>query len=274
MNVISAFAEVLGSGPSFWLLLAGVLGAAWLAPHGSLLRRSAAIVLLGLSLVRLSPAMTSWVLDTVVPTFQPWRLFFWPIPIAAIAAGGLLSLLACATSARLRGFLTGTAALALLVAAFIGPTSTMRPENRVRFGFPGLKVPPAEFDLAREISAASAGRLIVLAPDAIATWIPVSRGHDYPYLNRLYWAHRLGAHLGWRESQKRWKLMQYVEGMERFRMGPAALRQILRDREIDVVVFHRGIPWTDEIRETAQDAGCKKILMSDRYEVWRRPVDP
>jgi hypothetical protein len=68
--------------------------------------------------------------------------------------------------------------------------------------------------------------------------------------------------------------MQYVEGMKRFQMGPAALRQILRDREIDVVVFHRGISWTDEIRETAREAGCERILTSDRYEVWRRPVDP
>jgi hypothetical protein len=274
MSVETAFTEVLGVGSSFWMLLAGLLAAAWLAPQASVLRRYAALALLGLSLVRISPAATSWVLESVLPSFQPWRLLLWPIPAAALAAGGVLTLLACTSSARARGFLTGAVLLVLAAAAFWGPTSTLRSENHVRMGRPGLKVPPAEFELARRISAATSGRSIVLAPDAVATWIPVTRGHDYPYLNRLFWANRLGSRLGWRESQKRWKLMQYVDGSERYQMAPAALAQVLRDHEIDVVVFHRGLTWTDEIRGIAQDAGCRRILMSDRYEVWRQPVAP
>ena len=268
MNVTSAFTEVLGTGTSFWLLLAALLGAVWLAPRASILRRYSALTLLVLSLARVHPPATLTILETILPTFQPWRLLFWPLPLAALAAGGVLSLLSLASNGPFRRTATGATLLLLVAAATIGPTSTLREANQVRLTGPGLKVPPEDFALAQEISAATAGRAVVLAPDAIATWIPVTRNHDYPYLNRLFWAYRLGPRLGWRESLKRRKLMEYVGGEQHYRMAPGALAQILQDGEIEVVVFHRGHDWTDEIRGVAASAGGSRILMNYRYEVW------
>lgn len=270
MAIATAFREVLGAGNSFWPLLASLLGAAWFAPHGSPLRRYAALIVLLLSCTRISLPTTSWALYAVLPTFQPWRLLFWPIPMAALAAGGVLTLLACTGAAPARRTLTGAGLLILACTAFFGPTSTLRPENGVRIDWPGLKVPEAAFILSQKISAESPGRSIVLGPDIISTWITVARGHDYPYLNRLFWANRLGARLGWRESQKRWMLMQYVGGTLRYSMAPAALEQLLRDREIAVVVFRRGAAWSDEIRGITKKLGGEKILVNEHHEVWSR----
>jgi hypothetical protein len=274
MSISAAFTEVLGTGTSFWLLLAALMGATLLASSGSVLRRYAAISLLFLGLIRIAPQITQQILDATLPTFQPWRLILWPLPMAALAAGGILGLLSLATTAKMRRLTGRLTLLALLLAAFFGSTSTLRQENQVRVSGPGLKVPPADFTLARKISQLTPGRAVVLAPDAIATWIPVVRNHDYPYLGRLFWANRLGPRIGWRESQKRWKLMQFVGGEKRYGMAPNALRQILRDREIDVVVFHRGVPWTRQIRQISRAAGGSQLWKNDRYEVWSGFPEP
>ena len=274
MNISAAFTEVLGTGTSFWLLLGALLSATLLAAPGSVLRRYAAMALLFLGLTRMAPQITQQILDATLPTFQPWRLILWPLPMAALAAGGILGLTALATTAKMRRLTGRLALLALLLAAFFGSTSTLRQENQVRVSGPGLKVPPADFTLARKISQLTPGRAVVLAPDTIATWIPVVRNHDYPYLGRLFWANRLGPRMGWRESQKRWKLMQYVGGETRYGMAPSALRQILRDREIDVIVFHQGVPWTREIRHISRAAGGSQLWKNDRYEVWSGFPDP
>lgn len=268
MSISAAFTEVLGTGMSFWLLLAALLGATLLAPSGSVLRRYAATALFCLGLTRMTPEITQKILDATLPTFQPWRLILWPLPVAALAAGGILGLLSLASNTKMRRLTGRLALLTLLLAALFGPTSTLRQENQVRVSGPGLKVPSADFALARKISQLTPGRAVVLAPDPIATWIPVTRNHDYPYLGRLFWANRLGARMGWREAQKRSKLMQYVGGEARYGMAPNALRQILRDREIGVVVFHRGLPWTREIRHIALAAGGSQLWKNDRYEVW------
>ena len=274
MSISAAFTEVLGTGTSFWILLAALMSATLLTATGSVLRRYAAIALLFLGLTRMAPQITQQILDATLPTFQPWRLILWPFPIAALAAGGILGLLSLATGAKVRRLTGLLALLALLLAAFFGPTSTLRQENQVRVSGPGLKVPSADFTLAKKISQLTPGRAVVLAPDPIATWIPVHRDHDYPYLGRLFWANRLGPRMGWRESQKRWKLMQYVGGEARYGMAPNALRQILRDREIDVVVFHRGVPWTRQIRQISRAAGGSQLWKNDRYEVWSGFPEP
>ena len=71
MSISAAFTEVLGTGTSFWLLLAALMGATLLASSGSVLRRYAAISLLFLGLIRIAPQITQQILDATLPTFQP-----------------------------------------------------------------------------------------------------------------------------------------------------------------------------------------------------------
>jgi hypothetical protein len=222
-------------------------------------------------LVALDPYAIPFVGDHSIGVKTYWRLT-WALPLPFFLAVMVDAVLARVAVVKPRAIAAG-ACLALLALgfAFAARFGTLRQANAVAFGMPGPKVPPLEFSVARRLVDRVPEGATVLAPEAVASWLPVFVAHPRPIAVRHMY---LSLAFTPAETAQRSNLMRYVEGRHR----PADARQwfarSLRRSGVAAVVYRRDIPWSGEIESTLRAQGWK-ALASGRYGILvqgRQPV--
>ena len=165
-----ALALVLGDARLRRVAVACVL-IAWAASASALARRFALVAPLAVALVLLHPTASSWVAANATGE-SFWRsLWAFPVPILMALAG--IAPLQIGAAWRRRW--VGPAAWVLLLGGFAllapgkrGPSL----ENRVRLGWPSLKVEPVAYAWAAELSASVPSGSVVAAPSDVGVWLP------------------------------------------------------------------------------------------------------
>ena len=181
-----ALREVLGDARLRRVAIACVL-VAWAASGTALARRFALVAPLAVALVLLHPSASSWVVANA--TGESYWRSLWALPVPIAMALTLLAPLAVGAAWRRRwlapaAWLCLLGVFALLVPGPRGPSL----ENGVRLGWPSLKVEPAAYAWAAELSASVAARLGGggaqrgggMARDLSSARVPAARPRDLP----------------------------------------------------------------------------------------------
>jgi len=262
LQLEAALATVLGDGAARSLGLVALLGGwAFVAP--GLGRRYACVVPLAVLLVLLNPYTSDAVSRSVVGNSY-WRTF-WVLPIPALLA---LSLSAAFGWGRGRVLAGSATLLACGLFALVPDHTTLSPKNDVRLGWPGFKVTEAYrvAELFHERMPAGAS---VVAPRAVAAWLPTFTGRTHPLLVRDAYLRRHRAALGHEDLDHRLLMTEFVSGVS---AEPNAALHFAHGLERYAV---RGVllavtPTALRAREALRDAGFEKVLATLEFEIWTR----
>ncbi len=203
-------------------------------------------------LVALNPYTTPFVAEHYVGAQTYWRLT-WALPLPfflAVTIDGIVALLF-----RLESKALAACCCLFLVAGgftFGWRHGTLRRANAITFGMPGPKVPPLEFAVARQVVEDVPEQGVVLAPEEIATWLPVFAVHPetvgvrHMYLSLVFTP---------AETAQRSNMMRYVSGDYRPPDAGRWFEASLRRYRVNAVVFARVVPWRDEIERVLEARG-------------------
>jgi hypothetical protein len=149
-------------------------------------------------------------------------------------------------------------------------TPPLSAANHVRLDWPGWQVPEAAFEAAQALASHVEPGSSVLAPRAVAPWIPTLHHHPVPLVVRPLYLTVLANHLPPRELELRIALMRLVSGEGRPPHADELLRDAIADHEISAVCLTRKASDWRDITRTLADAGLQKIFRNADYEVWAR----
>jgi hypothetical protein len=241
------------------LLVAGAVSAPGLA------RRFAVICPLVLLVGLLNPYVADWVSASLTgPSY--WRSM-WAVPLPILMTLVLTSPLQILRSrplvARLL-CLTLVIAFSLLIPRY----GALSPTNGVQLAWPKLKVPEAPYRWAGIVNHSVPPGTLVAVPAAIDPWIGTFHPHAYPLLVRHYlwgqlelerdeirrrsWLRDSLAFPEWAEAEPQ----QFRAHLERFQLGAVCM-----------VNSPRG----DTARAILGEAGYRRTIRGDDYELWVRP---
>src|SRR3546814_2228448 len=134
-------------------------------------------------------------------------------------------------------------ALGALVVAFRARSGTLLCTNSVALGPPDLKVPPAEYGVARNLAELVPEQGTVLAPEAVAAWLPIFVAHPQAIGVRQSY---LSLAFTPRETAPRSNMMRYFPGRYRPPDAEAWFRESIRRHRVTAVVVAGQTPWGDE----------------------------
>jgi hypothetical protein len=245
-------------------LAASVLGWAALGPG---LARRYAILVPALAALWLAPHASRFVAENATgPSY--WRAL-WVVPAPTLLALVLTSPLQLA--GRLRRL--GQAACLGLVAAFalgVPARSSLSPRNGVRIGWPGLKVPPAEYRWAEILTRSVPPGSRVVAPLAVSTWIPVFQRRAFPLVVQGVYLRRYR-----REIDEEDRVLRYtatlVAGGQRPREDAERLFAEALDRYGVRGVLLRHSPGVEASQAVLAEAGFRRLGRHGQLELWVRP---
>src|SRR3546814_1552992 len=100
-------------------------------------------------------------------------------------------------------------ALGALFVVFSSRSGTLLCTNSVALGPPDLKVPPAEYGVARNLAGLVPEQGTVLAPEAVAAWLPIFVAHPQAIGVRQSY---LSLAFTPPETAQRSNMMRYVSG--------------------------------------------------------------
>ncbi|MEW9625045.1 DUF6077 domain-containing protein [Rhodanobacter geophilus] len=202
-------------------------------------------------------------------THTYWRLAWaFPLPI-------LLALLLVGVSVRIAGLRSKALTIASGACASVGAViffmhaGTLRSANFVTLGAPAYKVPTGDYAAAR-VLAGTPEQGIVLAPEPVATWIPIFVTHPQILGTRIMY---LSADFAPMEAAQRRMLMTYVGGSARAPDSPAVLESALTRYNLSAIMVARDAPWVAEIRNLLAAHGWHNTTLG-HYELWRKPETP
>ncbi len=207
-------------------------------------------------LVALNPYTTPFVAEHYVGAQTYWRLT-WALPLPfflAVTIDGIAALLL-----RLESKALAACCCLVLVAGaltFGWRHGTLRRANAVTLGKPGPKVPPLEFAVARQVVEEVPEQGVVVAPEQIATWLPVFAVHPetvgvrHMYLSLVFTP---------AETAQRSNMMRYVSGDYRPPDGDRWFEASLARYRVSAVVFARVAPWRDEIERVLEARGFRAL---------------
>jgi uncharacterized protein DUF6077 len=138
-----------------------------------------------------------------------WRLL-WGAPLVGFASIMLIGLTEFAEDrARVPG-LVATVVAILIVLAVLMRYSTLRRANHVSFSLQLTKVRPDIYDVARAAAAAASDGTAVLAPEAVACWIPTFRERPPLVSVRAVYDRQMAAQMSAAETSERRQLRELV----------------------------------------------------------------
>ncbi|MCZ6464058.1 MAG: DUF6077 domain-containing protein, partial [Proteobacteria bacterium] len=222
--------NVLGDGALGWISL-WIAAAGWSLATSSLLRRFAVVLPLGFLLLW-NPLTSDWVASyiTGVPTY--WRIF-WLLPLPFLVGAALTAPLELAHHPALRFGIPAVAAV--LMFAWAPPIPSWSSQNFVHVGAPQWKLPPAVRGATLEIARRAPSGAYVLAPPAVARWIPTLHEHPTPLVVRHLYLTRLRGHLSPEEYQRRSDLAYLVSAQQRLPGGGELLARAIEEYPLQVV---------------------------------------
>lgn len=211
----------------------------------------------------LNPYTTSFVAALSVGAKTYWRLT-WALPLPFFLAVMIEGMAARALAVKPRALaMCSCVAMATLAIAFGSRFGTLLCANSVTLGIPAPKVPPVEYAAARNVARNVPEGGAVLAPEAVAIWLPGFVVHpDMIGVRHMY----LSLAFTPRETAQRSNMMRYVEG--RFRPDDAAtwFPESIRRYRVTAVVFPRTLPWGSEVERILGARGWRP-LSCGRYEI-------
>ncbi|GAB2510397.1 hypothetical protein GCM10027084_26960 [Pseudoxanthomonas sangjuensis] len=214
-------------------------------------------------LVALNPYTTPFVAAHSVGAKTYWRLT-WALPLPLFLAVIIDGMGARALALRPKALAVGAClALSLPAIVFGSRFGTLLRANHVTLGFPGPKVPPIEFGVAREVAEHVDEKGTVLAPQDVATWLPAFAvrpnviGVRHMYLSLAFTP---------RETAQRSNMMRYVEGKYRPADAERWFAESVRRYRLTAVVFSRSAPWAKEIETILGEQGWRP-LSCGAYEI-------
>jgi hypothetical protein len=259
----AALATVLGDAR---LHVVGVfaLFAAWAVCPPGLARRFAITAPLAAALVLLNPWTDAWVRANVSGPYF-WRVM-WAIPVPTLIALLLVGPLSLGVGTpRLRAALCVVLMIAFAVGVPRYPGFDAR-NAKARLGWPSLKVPDA-YRMAQRMNEIAGGRRVV-APNPVATWIPVERDHAYPLIVRMYLKpqrERIGE-IAYRD---RLLMRRFAGGVARDPRAAAIFERGLELFDVYAVCLRAGSA-ASQARAILRRSGFTKRIQDSRFEIWAR----
>ena len=222
-------------------------------------------------LVALNPYTVPFFAEHSVGAQTYWRLT-WALPLPFFLAVMIDGLLARAVGAGSRALAVFSClVLIALSVAFSARFGVLRRANSVIVALPALKVPPVEYDVARRIVEHVPEDEAVLAPEAVATWLPIFVVHPHPIgVRHMY----LSLAFTPRETAQRSNMMRYVGGVYRPPDAQTWFPESLRRYHVTAVVFSNSAPWRDEIETILAAQGWRPLSGGAHYQVMVERVRP
>ena len=164
-----------------------------------------------------------------------WRLL-WAAPVVGFASIMLIGLTEFAESRASLPGLVASVLATLSVFVVLTRTSTLRTATRVSFSLQLTKVRPDIEDLARTAAAAAPDGTAVLAPDAVACWIPTFLKRPPLVSVRAVYDRQMVAQMSPAEASERRRLRELVSGKPTGAETPAQFLDLLSRYHVGVVV--------------------------------------
>lgn len=200
--------------------------------------------------VPMNPFLSSFFADNVTGNLN-FRLFYViPFPILT---GLCLTFLLPATR---KGTLWSSAlAAALLAGGILTSFSILNGRNGTHFEMFGLKVVPADWQVAQAVAAETTPSSVILAPEDIAVWLtsvePPRKQIAVRELYMVHYAHTMSAD----DVALRSELLDYVSGREGPDDPATALRQAMTRFGLDTIVLSDDTPRSMEMGTVAAALG-------------------
>jgi hypothetical protein len=236
---------------------------AWAVLAPGLAKRFAILAPLVATLL-LEPHATRWVAESVTgPSY--WRAL-WVAPVPALLA------LVLTAPLRLGGRLlpVGRAACIALAAGFalgVPVRSSLARDNGVRLGWPGLKVPPAEYRLAERLTRSVPPGSRVVAPLRVSVWVPVLPRRAYPLVVQDAYLRRHRPRLGEEDIELRVVASRVAGGN---RPDALPLFALALERYAVKGVLLLASPRLEEVRRILVEAGFRSTEQVGEAEIWVR----
>jgi hypothetical protein len=243
---------------------ASVLAWAVLAP--GLAQRFAILAPLAGALL-LVPFASRFVAESVTGP-STWRAL-WVVPVPALLALVLAAPLQL--GGRLRGL--GRAASAALAAGFalgVPAQSSLDRANGVRLGWPGLKVPPADYALAERLTRSVAPGSRVVAPPRVSFWVPVFPRRAFPLVVMDVYLQRFRPQLGQDDIAQRF-VASLVAGGVRANDDAVPLFRLALERYAVKGVLLVDSPDAPALRRILVEAGFRRVERLGSAAIWVRP---
>jgi hypothetical protein len=209
-----------------------------------------------LLLAALNPYATPFVAAVSVGAKTYWRLA-WALPLPVFLAVVVDGIAWRAISAKPKALATGAcASLAALAVLFGARSGTLLCANSVTLGLPSLDVPPVEFAVAKKLADEVPEGATVLAPEAVATWLPVFVVHP-----RIIGVRQMYLSLAFApgETAERSNMMRYAGGQYRPPGADRWFAASVRRYRLSAVVFAREAPWAGEIEALLRAQGWHAV---------------
>ncbi|MDG6349404.1 hypothetical protein QAA18_11780, partial [Luteimonas sp. 8-5] len=218
-------------------------------------------------LVAIDPYTTPLFASLSVGAKTYWRLT-WALPLPFFLAVVVEGLLARALAVR-PVWLAGACCVALAASAawFVARTGTLACTNGVTVGAPGPKVPAVEYATARQVALRTPEAGTVLAPEAVAIWLPGQVVHP-----QLIGVRHLYLSLAFppAETAQRSNLMRFVAGTHRPPGAEAWFRDSLHRHGLTAIVYDVDtVLWHDQIERILLAEGWRP-LSRGRYTIMVR----
>jgi hypothetical protein len=211
----------------------------------------------------LNPYTTPLVAEFSVGAKTYWRLT-WALPLPLFLAVMIDGMVAGALTVKSKAVAACCCIImGVLAIAFSSRFGTLLCTNSVTLGTPSLKVPPVEYEVARKVAQHVPEGGTVLAPEAVATWLPIFVKHPNTIgVRQMY----LSLAFTPRETAQRSNMMRYVGGQYRPHDAEAWFVDSIRRYRLTAVVFSRHILWGNEIERILDEQGWRPISCGS-YEI-------
>jgi hypothetical protein len=266
-----ALESVMGSGAWASLSIFAIVAAGALAtsPLG---RRFVAASVFAFTLLFWNPWTAPEIARNVSGPDTYFRVF-WLLPVPLLVGAVLSAPLELGRMLRPIPRAAAGAGVVVLTALVLGlgtATPTLSRLNGVTLHAPGYKLPEAGFEAAREIARLAPGRAQVLAPIAVARWLPLIAQHPYPLVVRELNLDILHASLGGDELERRRLLAHLVGGELRHPSGGELLAAAIPEYPLAVVcIGGRALGWP-EVRGALRESDLEVQYRTPDFEIWAR----
>jgi hypothetical protein len=263
----SLLVDVLGKVAAYPQLLAFLR--AWTVLATPTSRRQLLVIPLEFLLIPLNPLLEHFIATNVTSPQTYWRVL-WAVPLPIMLTVLIIGSIQKIVDRFFHRFRRVVLTVALLLTLMLlAQNTTLDKENRTVLNFPGLKVPPDEYAVARTVNRLTLPNTTVLAPEAVSVWIPTMLKHPPCVSVRSIYFGPIKNYLGKREAKRRSTLQSYISGTFREEAASAVLSQSIADLCIGTVVVPRNLAWKNEIATILNTFGFTSSLIAE-YEVWTR----
>jgi len=200
-----------------------------------------------------------------------WFRSFWVLPLPAMMAVGLSATAVLLDRWRKVGWIS-TVILATVLIPGSRTTSPLSSRNDTWWHWPPqVKAPPADYAAARLLVEKVEEGARVVAPEAVAAWVPTFRKRVYPLFTRFYDERYLLLNLPADEVYKRRTLTGFVSGAGHHLEFPEVICFNSRRFGLSGWCLRDFGSQTDTAMSQADQCGFRRIDAGERYRIYVRP---